>query len=309
METNKESSKETVLIGLSGGVHSGIVSYLLKLQKYELHALTIDLGNSTLSEENLKDIKTFCHKLNITHHLINVEEEYKELVLDRYLSDQIDGLATNLELYTSVFVLEKLHQHRKNLNLEHLACGSRAKILKKPDGSVILHTLVSDEDNTHQLAMASNEVLKDLTLPLGDLGDAEIQRLKENFGVENLQGPKMDSSHIDFKIPASLTVKESSLNSSKRFLLIDTHQISPTDLVMPFKGHVMTENSVKIDCLIVPRNQNTLLIELSEEDVFPEGKFLSVGVMAGKASRIVSHGRVKYIKEVESEEDSPVFKF
>lgn len=72
--------KDGILVACSGGKDSTVALYLMnkyaKRRKQKLEAITIDLGIKKYSEENLKNIISFCKEQKIKLHKISFRENF-----------------------------------------------------------------------------------------------------------------------------------------------------------------------------------------------------------------------------------------
>src|SRR5690606_16473862 len=87
-QPENKARQQRVVVGLSGGVASYVVAYLLKIQKYDLIGVTVATdwegyqGDKTqtlscyLDEPRLTQIKEFCHQLKIPHFTIKAQAEF-----------------------------------------------------------------------------------------------------------------------------------------------------------------------------------------------------------------------------------------
>ena len=191
---DREGRKSRVMVGLSGGIHSFVTAYLLKIQKYDLVALTVVVGemdkdNSALScqitSERLDVIRSFCKSLGIAHHIANAEDEFKERVLDPWLSEKITGGLGVPCWNCHDLRMQVLFSKAKEYGIDQVATGHFGKIFKNENHhSVFVHT-GNDElkDQSALLSRLGPEILNSLLLPLSDLQEKEVLKLAENFGV------------------------------------------------------------------------------------------------------------------------------
>jgi tRNA U34 2-thiouridine synthase MnmA/TrmU len=194
---DKKSRKEKVVIALSGGLDSYVMAYLLKIQKYELIGVTVinswdnysgDAGqilSCHLGQEKLNEIKDFCHKLGISHHVIKELSQFKEEVVESWMADKVLGKYPTPCWNCHELRMKILHQAMVDMGAKHLATGHFAKIFhNESHGSVFVHTS-NDEDNDQAsfLSRLPHDVLNSLILPLSDLTKKEVIKLAENFGL------------------------------------------------------------------------------------------------------------------------------
>lgn len=197
MPDNK-SRKEKIVLGLSGGLDSSVTAYLLKIQKYELIAVTIvnslddypgdqsKLFSCQLNPVELEKLKDFCHKLGIPHHIIKAGPIFKENVLGPWMDDKILGRLPTPCWSCHEMRMQLLYEKMNELGAKHMATGHYAKLFHHDvHGSVFVHT--SNEEKFDQSALLSRlprEILNSLILPLSDLTKKEVLKLAENFGIQ-----------------------------------------------------------------------------------------------------------------------------
>ncbi len=193
---DKAARKERVIVGLSGGIDSLVAAYLLKIQRYELIAVTVvvsweELGKESseflscaLPDKKLKMIEAFCHQLGIPHHFVRTSTEFKETVLERWVATKISGEFPNQCLSCHDLRMETLHAKMKQLGAKGLVTGHFAKIFRNEAGNSFVQS--SNDEQQDQSAILSRlpqEILKDIILPLADLQKKEVLKLAENFGL------------------------------------------------------------------------------------------------------------------------------
>lgn len=200
---DKQGRKEKIIIGLSGGIDSFVMAYLLKIQKYDLIAVTIantwdDLKSDQakvlschITEPKIEKIKDFCLRLGIPLHILKPTSEFKEEVIDRWVSDKIQGRFSKPCLNCHELRMKILFQKMEELGAKSLATGHYAKIFHhEAHDTVYVHTSNDEEhDQSAYLSRLPHKILNSLLLPLSDLGKKEVLKLAENFGLQEEDKP------------------------------------------------------------------------------------------------------------------------
>lgn len=189
--------KEKVVIGLSGGLDSFVTAYLLKIQKYDLIAVTVassweywdgDVQNiltCQMKEEKLDKIREFCHKLNIPHYIIKNASEFREEVIEPWIAKRLEGKLSHPDMDGHALKMRLLFEKMRELKVKFLATGHYAKVFQQDGGIVFVHSSNDEEnDQSGHLSRLPSEILSSLMLPLSDLTKKEVLKLAENFGVE-----------------------------------------------------------------------------------------------------------------------------
>lgn len=214
-----------IVVGLTGGIKSMVAASLLKIQKYDLIAVTVvnsweDFGgdeNTVLScassEDKREKIKSFCHHLGIPHHFIRAGSEFKEEVVEKWMADRLTGVYPDQCLKCHDLRIHLLYQKMKQLGARHLATGHLAKIYHA-EGSSIATSNDESHDQSSLLSRLPPEVLNALMLPLSDLQLKEVQRLSDNFGLrfvpkavnfrECFPPTEIVTKYLEKNIPSSL---------------------------------------------------------------------------------------------------------
>lgn len=212
---DKGTRERRVLVGLSGGINSFVMAYLLKIQKYDLVAVTVlmkwgesKIDNSKIlscdvDNDKLTSIKEFCHQLGIAYHIIQASDEFKDEVVEKWTTSRITGTKSNQCWNCHELRMKLLYRKMLELQAEQLATGHLAKIFhQESHHSAYVHT--SNDEINDQSALLSrlpHNILDKLMLPLSDLQQKEINKLAENFGLSSL--PKVLKMHSCFNIPFS----------------------------------------------------------------------------------------------------------
>lgn len=194
----KTARKEKVVIGLSGGTDSLVAAYLLKIQKYDLMAVTIAPGweeiskdtgsllSCSVNEKTIEKLQTFTHQMGIPHFVVRIPREFRDRIVEKWIAKKAQGELPDQCWDCHSLRLEYLHAKMKELGGKFLATGHYGKVFRNDaDGMSIVQTS-NDEvyDQSALLSRLPQEVLHDLLLPLSDLQKKEVMKLAENFGVE-----------------------------------------------------------------------------------------------------------------------------
>jgi len=193
---DSKSRREKVILGLSGGIHSYVAAYLLKIQNYDLIGVTVinnweDYGGDQekvlschLSQSKQDEIKEFCGKLGIPYWPVKVSE-FKEVVIEPWIASKVSGKYPVQCWNCHDLRISTLYKTMNESGATRIATGHFAKLLLNDQTKeVMIHTSNDEvEDQSVLLARLSHDILSKLILPLSDLTQKEVIKLAENFGV------------------------------------------------------------------------------------------------------------------------------
>lgn len=199
------SKKEKVLLGMSGGVDSCVSALLLKNQGYDVIGITMKLWDeeredSCCNESSVYDAKRVCDMINIPHYSVNYKAEFKDNVIDDFVSSYIAGRTPNPCIECNKYLkFGKMFEMAKKLECKYIATGHYAKIeySNKYNRYVIKKSNSIKKDQSYVLYSINKEVLPYIIFPLGDYEDKSMIRKiasDNNFKVAS----KSDSQDICF---------------------------------------------------------------------------------------------------------------
>lgn len=188
-----------VLIAMSGGVDSAVAASLLLSQGYEVIGVTLRLTEGEEGErENERFARLTAERLNIEFHVEDMRKEFKKQVVRRFAESYLLGLTPNPCIECNRYIkFGALFKVADKYNCEKIATGHYARILEDENG--VFHLYKGKDikkDQSYMLCRLSQDVLKKVLLPLGELTKDEVREKARALGFENAES--RDSQDICF---------------------------------------------------------------------------------------------------------------
>ena len=182
-----------VLLGMSGGVDSSVCAYLLKKEGYEVVGVTMTLFTPASESTAIEDAKKVCEKLNIEHHVIDYQKEFKSTVIDNFINSYLNAKTPNpCVVCNKKLKFGLLWEKAKELNCEYIATGHYAEII---DNKIC--SIDSPKDQTYFLYSINKEIIPHIIFPLSKYSNKEeIRRIAEDQNLVTYN--KKDSQDICF---------------------------------------------------------------------------------------------------------------
>ena len=195
--------KETVLVGLSGGVDSAATAVLLKEQGYRVVGATMLIWDPSLpvpkgghqknaclapEKEDLSEIQAIVKKLDIDFVTVDCRNEYRSAVLDNFRLEYACGRTPNpCVLCNSLIKFGVLPSvaARQGVKFDKFATGHYARVEQDPStGKYLLKKAVDDaRDQSYFLHRLTQQQLSHVLFPLGDKHKPEIREKARQAGL------------------------------------------------------------------------------------------------------------------------------
>jgi tRNA-uridine 2-sulfurtransferase len=163
-----------IAVGMSGGVDSSAIAYMLKEMGHEVVGLTAWTlnGPGTCCNDALVNAGRVCEELGCEFDTLDLRAEFHHYVMDYYDKSYAAGITPNPCVECNRYVKwEKLVDYaRETLNCEYIATGHYLNS-RRPngrEGSVHLHRAVDEKkDQTYMLARVFPKDIEHALFPLG----------------------------------------------------------------------------------------------------------------------------------------------
>jgi len=198
-----------IVVGLSGGVDSSVVAYLLKEQGHDVIGIFMRNWNDasvTLEDEcpwveDSNDALMVAKKLDIPFHVIDMSSTYKKRIVDYMFDEYSKGRTPNPDILCNREIkFDAFMDVALSLGAEKVATGHYAKISTiKQNTNTIYRLLAGNDKNKDQsyfLCQLNQFQLSKALFPIGDLTKEEVREIakKQNLVTAN----KKDSQGLCF---------------------------------------------------------------------------------------------------------------
>ena len=201
------AENKKVMIGMSGGVDSSVAAFLLQKESFEVIGATMKLYNNEdidfvsektcCSLDDVLDAKSVCARLGIRHYTLNMTEDFKKEVIERFISAYQNGFTPNPCIDCNRYMkFSKMLHKAQELNIDYVATGHYARIEKQGDRYILKKAVDLSKDQSYVLYSLTQEQLKVTKFPLGNYTKQQVREIAEENGFVNAQ--KHESQDICF---------------------------------------------------------------------------------------------------------------
>lgn len=194
--------KKKVLLGMSGGVDSSVSAILLQKAGYEVIGATMKLWNEPAQNTNgaIEDAKKVCKRLGIEHHVIDLQKEFKENVVENFICEYMCGKTPNPCVQCNKYMkFNMFYKIAQDFDCEYIATGHYAKIIysEKYNQHVLIRSKANKKDQTYFLYGIDRNILSNILFPLSEFEEKDdIRKIAKEHGLEI--ATKKDSQEICF---------------------------------------------------------------------------------------------------------------
>lgn len=204
-----EEGMEKVVVGMSGGVDSSVAAYLLQQQGYEVIGITMQIWQDEdvcSMEENggccglsaVEDARRVASSLGIPYYVMNFKQEFKENVIDYFVSEYLKARTPNPCIACNRYVKwEALLKRSLDIGASYIATGHYASIERLPNGRYSIKKSVTQaKDQTYALYNLTQHQLAHTLMPVGAFEKDKIREIAKNLNLPVANKP--DSQEICF---------------------------------------------------------------------------------------------------------------
>jgi tRNA-specific 2-thiouridylase len=191
-----------VVAALSGGVDSATAAALLVERGYRVVGMTMRLydarGSSAASgrccgPRDIEDARAVCSHLGIPHHVIDLEAEFTEVVVDDFIEAYLAGETPNPCVKCNQHIkFSPLLARARAIGADLLVTGHYARIV---DGALYRGCDAGKDQSYFLFSMPGSE-LDAVRFPLGTLTKDEVRAAAHRLGLPNAS--KDESQEICF---------------------------------------------------------------------------------------------------------------
>jgi tRNA-specific 2-thiouridylase len=188
-------AKKWVIVAMSGGVDSSVAAVLLKQDGYEVSGIHMRLGAGIMS--NKASLEATCQLLGIPLDKLNLEEEFKRLVIDYFCREYSRGRTPNPCVACNQYVkFDLLLERALERGADYFATGHYARVESTPEGYKLRKAIDITKDQSYFLYTLGQEQLKHLLLPLGELTKERVKNIARELGLPTSEN--RDSQDVCF---------------------------------------------------------------------------------------------------------------
>lgn len=192
---------------MSGGVDSSVAAALMRRRGYDVIGLTMQIWQESQTDPRhagccslgaVEDARRVARVLDIPHYVMNFKEEFRESVIENFISEYAAGRTPNPCVQCNRFVkFEILMQKMQEFGCDKLVTGHYARIRRRGDLYSLLRARGEGKDQSYVLYMLGQEQLSKSLFPMGELDSKESGRqLARELGLSVADKP--DSQEICF---------------------------------------------------------------------------------------------------------------
>ena len=196
-------NKQSVLLGMSGGVDSSVAAIILQQQGFSVIGAFMKnweedddpKNNYCNSTSDLNDAQQVCDLLKIPLKKVNFSAEYWDKVFNVFLNEYRLGRTPNPDILCNKEIKFKLFlDYAKQVNADFIATGHYARFNENTND--LLTGVDQNKDQSYFLHALTKKQLRSCLFPIGKLLKTEVRKIAKDYNLINHN--KKDSTGICF---------------------------------------------------------------------------------------------------------------
>lgn len=202
-----DNTNTTVYVGLSGGVDSSVSAALLMEAGYDVVGVFIKVWHPPFFEcdwkKERRDAMRVCAHLDIPFKMLDLEDEYKEFVVDYMIDEYKAGRTPNPDIMCNAHIKfgRFLEWAIEEEGADYVATGhyARTREITNNKHQITNHLLQAEDerkDQTYFLWQLTQGQLQHVLFPIGNMEKSEVRSVAEEKGLFTHE--KKDSQGLCF---------------------------------------------------------------------------------------------------------------
>ncbi len=206
-----KSTRERVVVAMSGGVDSSVAAALLLQRGYEVIGITMktysfdkdggNIGNETscCGLDAFNDARMVAVALGIPHYVVDFTQEFERHVVQNFVDEYMKGRTPNpCVICNRAIKWGELLRKAGSLGADKIATGHYARVRFDELRSryVVAGARDSNKDQTYALWGLPQDAFSRTLFPLGELTKPEVRELARRYGLKT--AAKQESFEICF---------------------------------------------------------------------------------------------------------------
>jgi tRNA-uridine 2-sulfurtransferase len=198
-----------IAVGMSGGVDSSVAALVLREAGHEVVGVTMSIYAGRPADgpvvdscygpgeaNDIEDAAAVCARLGIPHHVVDLRDDYRRLVLDYTRGEYRAGRTPNPCVLCNRHVKFGMLWDRLPSSLggpfDLFATGHYCRVVQVPaTGRYAVRRAAHDaKDQTYFLCMLTQEQLARVVFPLGEMSKPEVREIARRAGLANHDRPE-----------------------------------------------------------------------------------------------------------------------
>ena len=191
----RDGAGKTVVVAMSGGVDSAVTALIMRERGYRVIGMNLRLFSPDDPEHAVNpccgipamdDARATCALIGVPFYAINMETEFGQHVVDKFVDEYANGRTPNPCLECNRHVkFRHLVQRARMLGADCLATGHYARVVHGTNGAPhrLYRAVDQRKDQSYVLYTMDQDQLGYITFPLGNLIKPEVRQLARIFGL------------------------------------------------------------------------------------------------------------------------------
>ncbi|MDQ3227799.1 MAG: tRNA 2-thiouridine(34) synthase MnmA, partial [Chloroflexota bacterium] len=206
----RDGAGKTCVVAMSGGVDSAVTALVMRERGYRVIGINLRLfspddpdhrANPCCGIPAMDDARLTCARIGIPFYAINMEGEFRQAVVQRFVDEYAAGRTPNPCLECNRHVkFRHLLERARMIGADCLATGHYARVVHGDAATGAPHRLLravdSRKDQSYVLYTMTQEQLGYIHFPLGGLHKTETRALARHFDLP--VADKAESQEICF---------------------------------------------------------------------------------------------------------------